>query len=261
MAELLARAKENYKDFLSFGPKFLMRHLARLTGAEISRVEIPEIGVIHLRAFESDVLTVRQVFRDRQYDFGAHSVIGKRIWHRYTEILDCGKVPAIVDAGANIGAASLWFWKNYPEARIVALEPEINNLAVLRMNARGKERLSVLAAAVGSVEGFVSVQSHGLGWTAQTRRSEIGIPIVTMEDAFRSVKDGCPFIAKIDIEGFEKDLFAENLGWLNEVYVVFIEPHDWMLPGQMTSRPFQRALGRHEFEIFISGENLVYVRL
>jgi FkbM family methyltransferase len=154
----------------------------------------------------------------------------------------------------------LWFLKEYPQAEIVAIEPEPNNLAVLQINARDKKRLHVVAAAIGSTEGFVSVKNDGLGWAAQTIRSEVGMPIVTMKSAFLRVKDGHPFIAKIDIEGFEKDLFLDNLEWLNDVYIVFIEPHDWMLPGQMTSRPFQRVLGQQQFEIFLSGANLIYVR-
>jgi hypothetical protein len=40
-----------------------------------------------------------------------------------------------------------------------------------------------------------------------------------------------------------------------------IEPHDWMLPGQMTSRAFQQAMAAHPFEMFIRGENILYVRV
>ena len=43
--------------------------------------------------------------------------------------------------------------------------------------------------------------------------------------------------------------------------VVIIEPHDWMLPGSATSRTFQRALLERDFELLISGENLVFVRV
>jgi len=81
-----------------------------------------------------------------------------------------------------------------------------------------------------------------------------------MADAFAKVAGGIPFIAKIDIEGFESDLFSANVEWLNDVSMVIIEPHDWMLPGKKTSRSFQAAMGRHDFEIFISGENLIYIR-
>jgi FkbM family methyltransferase len=260
LRSFLSDVRLNIGDVATFGPQFLLRHLPRWTGAKTACVEIPRYGTIHLRVGESDLLAVRQVFRDRQYDVGAIEKVGARIWRRYAEILESQKTPVIVDAGANIGAASLWFLQKFPQAEVVAIEPELGNLEVLRMNAQGKTRLSVCAAAIGSTEGFASVRNNGLGWVAQTTRAESGIPIITMASAFRSVKNGCPFIAKIDIEGFEKDLFSKNTEWLRDVHVVYIEPHDWMFPGQMTSGTFQRALSQYDFEIFIWHENLVFVR-
>jgi hypothetical protein len=67
-------------------------------------------------------------------------------------------------------------------------------------------------------------------------------------------------LVKIDIEGFESDLFTANTDWLAHVSVVMIEPRDWMLPGQYSSLPFQRALAQRSFELLISGENLFYIR-
>jgi FkbM family methyltransferase len=256
--KLLIDAKENIKDVFSLGPQFLFRHLNHTPARSVS---IARYGNIHLRPGQSDCAVIRQVFRERQYDVGTTAEINQRIWRRYTEILQRGEIPTIVDAGANIGAASLWFLSTYPRAAVVAIEPEPDNFAILQLNAHGKERLSVIGAAVGSTEGFVSIKSDGLHWAAQTIRAQAGVPIITMDNAFRSVEHGVPFIAKIDIEGFEKDLFSENLEWLNDVYVVYVEPHDWMMPGQMTSKPFQRALAQHPFEILIRGDNLAFVRV
>ena len=45
-----------------------------------------------------------------------------------------------------------------------------------------------------------------------------------------------------------------------DVLVVFIEPHDWLMPGEGSSRSFQAAFGQRDFEIFVSGENIIYVR-
>jgi hypothetical protein len=69
------------------------------------------------------------------------------------------------------------------------------------------------------------------------------------------------FCVKIDIEGFESDVFASNTEWLDDVTVVLVEPHDWMLPGQGSSRTMQVAMAARPFEMLISGENLIYVRL
>ena len=68
------------------------------------------------------------------------------------------------------------------------------------------------------------------------------------------------FLVKIDIEGFEADLFGSNTDWIDQAKVVFLEPHDWMLPGQRTSRSFQDRMARADFDIAIATTNLLYVR-
>ena len=70
------------------------------------------------------------------------------------------------------------------------------------------------------------------GWGVQTRRFDSGVAVITIDDAFAASGGNVPFIVKIDIEGFEKDLLSSNTGWVERCHVVFIEPHDWMLPGK-----------------------------
>lgn len=258
-AELWARTALNQRDVMAFGPRFLLRHLPRLTGAYTAGVHISGVGRFHMRAGDSDVEVVRQIFLENQYQL--RPAVEARVRARYDSIIGSGRKPIIVDAGANIGASSMWFRREYPAAAIVAVEPDPQNLRVLRMNAEGRGEIDVVPAAIGGREGFVKIEDYGSGWSTRTRRDECGVPIITMANAFARVTDGVPFIAKIDIEGFEDDLFAQNVDWLNEVYVVAIEPHDWLRPGERTSRSFQMVMGRLDFEIFISGDNLIYVRV
>jgi FkbM family methyltransferase len=247
------------RDVAAFGPRFLLRHLPRVTGAYTAAVHIPGVGPIHLRSGESDVTAVRQIFLHSEYEL--REAIYARVAARYAEIMNSGRKPVVVDAGANIGAASLFFRKTFPGTAIVAVEPDPENLPVLRLNLEGRQDMFVVPAAIGCRDGLAKIEDHGQGWSSRTKRAGSGVPVTTMADAFARVKDGVPFIAKIDIEGFESDLFAENTDWLNEVYMVAIEPHDWLLPGERTSRAFQVAMGQLEFEIFVSGGNLIYVRV
>jgi FkbM family methyltransferase len=262
-AKLWERAATNMRDVAAFGPRFLLRHLPRVTGAYTTAVHVRGAGRVHIRAGQSDVEVIRQIFLQNEYELD--EAIRGRVAARYAEIIRTGRSPVIVDAGANIGAASIWFQMRYPGAAVVAVEPDPENLGVLRRNVEGRQGIIVVPAAVGSRDGAVRIERHGLGWSTRTKRADslmdgTGVSVITMADAFASVKDGTPFLAKIDIEGFESDLFAENTDWLSEVYVVAIEPHDWLLPGQRSSRTFQAAMSRFEFEIFVSGKNLIYVR-
>ena len=85
------------------------------------------------------------------------------------------------------------------------------------------------------------------------------VPVVTVSQLLDRVEGGELLITKIDIEGFESDLFAEEIGWIGQVAAIFVELHDWMLPGRGTSRSFRQAIGP-EFDMLISGENLIFVR-
>lgn len=256
----LTRIQENMLDVGTFGPSFLKRHLARLTGASSTSVSVKPVGNILVRVGESDIAAVRQVFRDGGYGIDFKSFTGSRILERYNDILSAGKIPVIVDAGANIGAATLLLRTQFPKAGIVAIEPDPGNFSMLERNAAGHSQVYPMQAAIGSAEGYANVKNEGMGWAVQTERATSGVPIITMKTAFDTIENGLPFIAKIDIEGFEADLFSANLDWLDETFVVYVEPHDWMMPGQHTSKTFQRAMGQRDFEIFLSGETLTYVR-
>ena len=251
------RFQRNIGDVVEFGPQFLLRHVPRLTGRSQTVVNVPGIGAMH-RVGESDAESVRQIFREKIYDPKTPAA-NERIMDRYRTILEGKHKPIIVDAGANIGAASRWFERRFPDAAIIAIEPEPGNLEMLHQNLSGRTGITIVAAAVGSHPGFVRVLNKGM--TAQTIRANEGVPIITMPEAFAKVPNGVPFIAKVDIEGFESDLFAENVDWLDDLFTVIIEPHDYQFPGMKTSRSFQSAMANHDFEIFISGDSLIYVRV
>ena len=260
-AGLIRKIGVNLADMRAFGPMILSRHLKKRHANPEMKVNVRGVGPVNIRAGESDIATIRQVFLNREYDTSHPTLLGARIEARYREILAQGGTPIIADIGANIGAASLWFLRQYPDAAIVAVEPEPANAAVLKRNLDGRANAAVIEAAIGATPGFVALDNAAQGWAVQTSRAEHGIAIVTVDEVLTRATGDTPFIAKIDIEGFESDLFQSNLDWIAKCYVVMIEPHDWMMPGQGTSFAFQRAMAQHSFELFIRGENLLYVRL
>ena len=255
------KVKTNLSDIRFFGPTIVKRHLKRHAIDPQMTVAVPQVGTVHIRAGESDIATLRQVFIGGEYDLSYPEHLKNRVLARYREIIAQGSTPTIADIGANIGSASLWFKQQFPEAAVVAVEPDPDNAAVLKRNLEGRPLVHVVEAAIGATAGFVALENRSSGWAVQTKRAEAGIPIVTVDDVLAQVPNGTPFIVKIDIEGFESDLFKTNLDWIARAYVVMIEPHDWMLPGQMTSRAFQQAMAAYPFEMFIRGENILYVRV
>jgi hypothetical protein len=132
---------------------------------------------------------------------------------------------------------------------------------MLEANTAALPNVRVFCAAIGARPGFVEVSREtGSSWASASTRSKTGsVQIITIDDAVKSIPGGAALIAKIDIEGFEDDLFSENLSWLDDVCAVIVEPHDWLHPTKTTSRSLQRAFGERSFGLFLHGENLFYV--
>ena len=63
----------------------------------------------------------------------------------------------IVNAGANIGMASIYFTHRYPEAKIIAIEPEASNFAVLVKNVQPYPTIIPIHAALWNRDGEISV--------------------------------------------------------------------------------------------------------
>jgi FkbM family methyltransferase len=247
-------------DLRLLGAGFFIHHAGRLSGQPQCEVEIADIGRVKLRPANSDLATIRQILADREYDIPVPAA-EHAIRRRYDAIVAGGGVPVIVDAGANIGAASLWLRLRFPKAHLIAIEPDPDSFAVLQANLEGRSPAEAVQAAVGATPGFVEMVTYGDSWANQTERSDSGTRIMTINEAFDRVPNGVPLLAKVDIEGFESDLFSDNLEWLDRITALYLEPHDWRFPGERTSRSFQKALGERDFHLFVVGPNLAYVRI
>src|ERR1700674_2609294 len=82
------------------------------------RISIPQSrSTIILRANTSDIQTFEQIFISQTYELG----------------IDI-EPQLIVDGGANVGYASIYFANRYPAAQIIALEPEESNFELLKEN-------------------------------------------------------------------------------------------------------------------------------
>lgn len=248
-----------WADISRIGFKFAVDAFAEKFGSGEAVLRVGH-RKIYVRRGNSDLSCVRQVIRDSEYKIDSEKIQDK-LFADYKNIISNGRKPVIIDAGANIGAASIWFSDLYPLAAVVAIEPDQSNAALLRRNLAGVPGSIVIEAAVGSATGYVATQwADGDGWAIQTERADKGIPIITIADAVATIPNGKLFIAKIDIEGFEEDLFASNTGWIDTADAIFIEPHDWMFPDRSTSRNFQSELGKRDLSLMIASENLVYIK-
>jgi FkbM family methyltransferase len=216
----------------------------------------------YFREKTSDEGVIVQVFRQQQYAF--------HHWQRAGEILSLverrraeGRQPLIIDAGANIGASAVYFAAKIPSARIVAIEPSIENFELLKRNTEGLD-VDLRLAALGVGAGSVRVVDPGLShWGYRTERVEAeasSVAVLSMNEIYNSYDQKFfPLLAKIDIEGAEKEVFAQDTQWVRKTPLIVVEPHDWMLPKSNTIRGFLRLLADDDRDILVQGEHIVAI--
>jgi FkbM family methyltransferase len=112
----------------------------------------------------------------------------------------------ILDAGANIGLATLFFSEYFPEAKIVCCEPSPDNLELLRLNTSHLPNVTVLVCALGKEPGSGSVVQKSARNYARAKVVESSTGNVPIYDYSQLARvSGVPFfdLIKIDIEGAE----------------------------------------------------------
>jgi FkbM family methyltransferase len=148
----------------------------------------------------------------------------------YSYMLPAEPIQFIIDAGANIGDTSVWYATRFPNAQVVAIEPNSDNLAILRRNcAPYGEQIRVLEAALWPVPNRdLSITGHLASAFVQESETAGALtcpsidPLTVLRDSGREVID----IFKIDIEGAELKLFSGACdGWLSKTRNIAIEIH------------------------------------
>jgi len=179
---------------------------------------------------------------------------------------DLGAPRLMIDAGANIGMASLYFLNRYPGLKIVAIEPDPETFEICRMNlAPYAGRVVLLKGAIWSSCGRVVLAKGELEWNshvvalpdgaAQNGASQNGAAKSGADVAVDSYDvpaliaaggGGTVDFLKVDIEGGELELFGKNeQSWLPAVRNIAIEFH-----GDDCEKTFFKALEGYDYDGF-----------
>lgn len=206
----------------------------------------------------NDLTTASQVFRFSSYET-RHLQRRNDILSFYQSSLDNKKTPLIVDCGGNIGLASLFFSLDYPAAKLVCIEPDRTNIGQARVNTVDLN-VDLIEAAIGSESGTATIinpEAGNNGFQIE-KRTDGGVAMITLPHLLSRYEMSRfqPFLLKIDIEGFEADLFSGKTDWIKAFPVIMIELHDWMLPRSANSRAFIRAIGSHNRDFVLAGESI-----
>ena len=227
--------------------------LIKLAGGSAVR-KIRRAGIPHplfLRVPSSDVPTCKKIFIDQEYRLDMN-----------------GDLSVIVDAGANIGLASIYWAAQFPRAKIIALEPEESNFQMLKKNAAPYGNIIPVCGALWNKNEDVEIVDSGSGkWgfltqkkSGEAEKPSGRLPFVQgmtvgriMDEYELSHID----LLKIDIEGSEQEVFSDAAAWINKVGAIVVELHERLRVG--CSRSFYNGTNGFDNE-WVQGENVVLTR-
>ncbi len=152
------------------------------------------------------------------------------VMQEYALVADLDSPAFIIDGGANIGLASLYFLQQYPAARIVAVEPSPANFEMLRKNlAPYAERVTLVQGAIWKSSGRLVLEAGQEEWRTTVRAADNNasgsVEAFTLP-ALMAYGNGEVDLLKLDIEGSESEIFGpEAQQWLPVVRNIAIELH------------------------------------
>ncbi|MBL0742451.1 FkbM family methyltransferase [Chryseolinea lacunae] len=203
---------------------------------------------ITIRKHTSDIKVFREVFLFHEYNFSMP--VEPRV---------------IIDAGANIGLAAVYFRKRFPAASIYAIEPDGGNFQVLAQHVAPLQNVVPIHSGLWHRDAFLRVRNESAdAWAFEVE--ECGEQDA---GAFKAVSvcglmkrygiEKIDFL-KIDIEGSERELFMDGYDqWLPKTKVIIVELHDWIKEG--CSRSVFKAIANYRFKTIVHGAMLLFINL
>jgi FkbM family methyltransferase len=142
----------------------------------------------------------------------------------------------VVDAGAYSGLSSAYLSRTFPNARILAMELEASNFALLQINTVGIPSVIPVHKALWWRTANVNINDLSCdAWSYSASECNPGcaggIEAVTIDDVLRDYDAEEIDFLKLDIEGAERELFARDSRFLDRVGTLAVELHDRKKPG------------------------------
>jgi len=211
---------------------------------------------VHGRYGASDLDVFRQIFIEEEHSW-IRSVAFRR---RDLFILDCG---------ANVGYASIFFLRYFPDALVIAVEPDDANFEILVRNLGGMgSRIKLVQAGLWSHKTKLAIDSRefrdGKEWSRQVKESSdshgVSLQSVTVPEMIALAGRASIDLLKMDIEGAEAVVFADGgNNWLDVTDTIAIELHDDTHFGPATPA-FKKAVSPDDFVFSTQGELTIAVR-
>jgi FkbM family methyltransferase len=172
-----------------------------------------------------------------------------------------GAARFIIDAGAHIGLASVLFASRFPSARIVAIEPQADNFAMLERNTARFPGICPIRAGLWWHGATLKIQNPGeKSWGFRLAEGDGGdVAAVTVGNLMQRFAFDRIDILKLDVEGAEKEVLEHAAGWIDRVDTMIVELHDRVRVG--CTEALEQAIAGRGFERTLVGVNSILKRL
>jgi FkbM family methyltransferase len=150
------------------------------------------------------------------------SIFGQEVYKFKT----LNPTPLIIDGGANIGIASIYFARHFSQAKILAFEPDPKICDFLNDNLRSFQvtNVEVHQAALWTDDKGVSLAPEGGDAGKVVSESSTGTQSVASV-RLRDLLDEPVDLLKLDVEGAQVDLLIDCADRLQNVDRLFVEYH------------------------------------
>lgn len=172
------------------------------------------------------------------------------------KIYDLNRIPFVpshvFDCGANVGMFSLLAYSKFPAASFRLFEPNPINLKQLKQTLeKNRLHLEICEGAVSDHNGSLDFDenfSAGGQITSQHGCESYSVPCVDLPQLLRETSP-TSLLLKMDIEGYEMEIFDPVLGSLPKRAAIFLETHggeeDWqVLANKMAGCGFSVSVTR-----------------
>lgn len=199
---------------------------------------------IKLRNNYSDKAIFFQVYHEKQYEL-------------YN--IDFEDVKTIIDGGANVGIASVYFANKFKDAEIISIEPEENNFNLLKENTLPYQHIECLQAGIWNKNESIYINNPdalAAGFMVETNRKEgKHLEGITIDEIMKLKNWHQIDILKMDIEGAELEVFSgKDLAWLGKTKLLIIELHDFYKAN--CTRTFFNAISTMRYDAYFHHENI-----
>jgi FkbM family methyltransferase len=189
-------------------------------------------NLMHININNSDLdIYLRNIPSDRQVFF--QIFIKEDLAVKYRE-----PPKIIIDGGANIGMATLYYKNKYPKAKVIAVEPEGSNFELLLKNTKPFSDVLCLNKGIWNKSCRLQIIDDGNGndsfITKELQENELAdvvIDAISITDLIKEFQLIELDLVKLDIEGSERNVFEKDFTeWLSKTKEIIVEIHPHLHP-------------------------------